>query len=155
MKKIKVVGIIVLILVLLIVIDIICIYTLNRPLFGIQNDGGNVYRGLIYDTYNCAEYSAPQIKFKGTKFSCADVKISNFQIIDKTYEMPSYICAEALESFYKDNKYTYYWNCMKDKYVVVKYEDGTEEKVSEALSSNKITTDDLDRFNISYIKYRR
>lgn len=155
MKKIKIWIIVVIIILSMFALDIVCIYTLNRPLFVVQNDGKNVYRGLIYDTYNCAEYSSPQIKFKGTKFSCLDVEISNYQIIDKTKETTNYLCAEALESFYKDKRYTYYWNCMKDKYVVVRYEDGTEEKVSDALVRNKITIDDLDRFNISYIRYRK
>lgn len=155
MEKLKIIGIIILLFVVLFVIDIFCIYTLNRPLLGVQNDGGNVYKGLIYDTYNCAEYPAPQIKFKGTKFTCKDIKVSNINIIDKTKENPDFACAEALESFYKDESYTYYWDCMKNKYMIVKYEDGLEETVSEALKNKNITIDDLDRFNISYIKYNK
>lgn len=67
------------IIVLLFVIDLICIFAINKPLFAIKEDNGNsvdvVYRGLLYDTYICPEYSVPQIKGKGTKFICAYVDI--------------------------------------------------------------------------------
>lgn len=57
-------------IVLLLIIDLGCIFTINRPLFAIKKDNGSVYKGILYDTYNCAEYSVPQIKAKGTKFIC-------------------------------------------------------------------------------------
>lgn len=60
-------------IVLLLVIDLGCIFIINRPLFAIKKDNGSVYKGILYDTYNCAEYSVPQIKVKGTKFTCHDV----------------------------------------------------------------------------------
>lgn len=59
---------------LLFIIDLICIFAINRPLFAIKQDNGSVYRGIFYDTYNCQEYSLPQIKAKGLKFTCADSK---------------------------------------------------------------------------------
>lgn len=62
-------------IVLLFAIDLICIFTINRPLFAIKSDNDDsintVYKRIFYDTYNCAEYPNPQIKTKGTKFSCA------------------------------------------------------------------------------------
>lgn len=63
-------------IVLLFIIDLICIFTINRPLFAIKKDNVNVYKGIFYDTYNCLEFSVPQIKPKGTKFSCAKVDIN-------------------------------------------------------------------------------
>lgn len=63
-------------IILLFIIDLICIFTINRPLFAIKKDNGNVYKGIFYDTYNCLEFSVPQIKAKGTKFSCAKVDIN-------------------------------------------------------------------------------
>ena len=64
--------------ILLFVIDLICIFTINKPLFAIKEDNGDsinlVYKGLIYDTYICHEHSVPQIKVKGAKFTCAFVK---------------------------------------------------------------------------------
>lgn len=67
------------VIILLIGIDIVCIFIINKPLFAIKEnskDSANlVYRGLLYDTYNCHEYSVPQIKAKGSKFTCATVNI--------------------------------------------------------------------------------
>lgn len=56
-------------IILLFAIDLICIFTINRPLLAIKKD--NVYRGLLYDTHLCSEYTVPQIKQKGAKFTCA------------------------------------------------------------------------------------
>ena len=56
------------------VLDLISIFTLNKPLFGIKVDNGDsvniIYKGIFYDVYNCMEYSTPLIKSKGTKFNC-------------------------------------------------------------------------------------
>ena len=64
--------------ILLFVIDLICIFTINRPLLAIKEDNGDsvnlIYRGLLYDTYNCHEFSTPQIKVKGAKFTCAVIE---------------------------------------------------------------------------------
>lgn len=65
------------IIILTIIIDLVCIFTINKPLFAQIEDYGTyaVYKGIFFNTYNCPEYSIPQIKFKGTKFTCADVKV--------------------------------------------------------------------------------
>ena len=63
------------------------------------------------------------------------------------------MCAEALEGFYEDENYQYYYSCIKGKYIVAKYENGYEEKVSDALKYGTITISDLDKYNIGYIKY--
>ena len=59
-------------IILLFAIDLICIFTINRPLLAVKKD--NVYRGLLYDTYICSEYTVPQIKTKGAKFTCAVIE---------------------------------------------------------------------------------
>lgn len=146
------------VIVLLFVIDLICIFTINRPLFAIQNDGGNVYRGIFYDTYYCSEYSVPQIKVKGLKLACSDVKVNIGEvvsIVDTTKDINNFACVEMLENFYEDDNYIYYWNCIKNEYIIVKYENGYEEKVSDALKYGTITIGDLDKYNISYIKYEK
>lgn len=61
------------ILIILIGLDIYSIYNNSKPIFVLEeeNDSINkVYRGIFYDTYNCMEYSALQIKLKGTKYTC-------------------------------------------------------------------------------------
>lgn len=144
--------------VFLFIIDIVCIFTINRPLFAIQNDGGNVYKGLFYDTYICSEYSVPQIKLKGTKFYCFNVKINIGKVVsikDTSKDIKDFACAYVLESFYEDDNYTYYWNCIKNEYVIVEYENRYKEKVSDALKYGTITIKDLDNYNIQYIKYEK
>ncbi|MBE6146948.1 MAG: hypothetical protein E7168_01290 [Firmicutes bacterium] len=71
MKKcFKIILVSVFIITLLFVIDFVCIFKFNRPLFAVKENEGSLYRGLFYDTYNCQEYSVPQIKAKGSKFTC-------------------------------------------------------------------------------------
>lgn len=82
MKKwLKIILTIVGIFILCIVLDIVSIYTRNKPIFAIKDDcdcADQIYYGLFYNTYNCLEYPTPQIKMKWNKFSC---KTSNTQNI--------------------------------------------------------------------------
>lgn len=71
-------------------------------------------------------------------------------IIDKTNEN-NYACSMALEKIFEDNKNEYYLNCIKSEYIIVKYENGYQENVKEALKNGNIEIQDLDRFNIGYI----
>lgn len=74
------------------------------------------------------------------------------EIVDKTKDKKDFTCAEALESFYEDENYTYFWSCIKNQHIVVKYNSGYEELVSVALKSGAITISDLDDYNIKYIR---
>ena len=159
MKKIiKIFLIIISIIIFSIIIDLICIFTINRPIFAIKDDCDclySIYKGIFYDTYNCPEYSIPQIKAKGTKFSCAISRtdIGNVvDVVDTTKNIKNFACAEALEEFYSDDSYTYYWSCIKDKYMIVKYESGFEETISSALKNSTIDISDLDIYGIDYIR---
>lgn len=146
-------------IVLCFALDLIFIFKVNKPLFAVNKskDGADykIYHGLFYDTYNCPEYSTPQIKAKGSKFTCSIDRTDSgkvLEIVDKTEKIKNFNCAQALEDFYEDNNYTYSWNCIKGQYVVVKYESGYEETVENALKSGTITIEDLDNYNIKYIK---
>lgn len=157
-KLIKAILIIIGIILLSVIIDIVCIFSINRPIFAIKDDCDciyHVYRGIFYDTYNCPEYSMVQIKSKGTKFSCANVRFDIgkvIEIVDTTKDIKDFACAEALEEFYSDDKYSYFWNCIKGKYMIVRYESGYEETISSALKYGTINISDLDRHGIHYIK---
>ena len=48
-----------------------------------------------------------------------------------------------------------YWNCIKNEYMIVKYENGYEETISEALKKGTININDLDSYNIEYIKEKK
>ena len=143
-------------------IDMVSVYTLGKPVFAkkITSDDqiNTIYKGIFFDTYNCIEYSVPQIKVKGVKFACTygrDSLGKIEKIEDKTLNMPNYSCAEALEEFYSDDTYSYFYSCMKGNYVTVKYESGFEESVAQALKYKTITIDDLDEYNIKYIKHQK
>lgn len=144
-----------------ILLDILCIFLLNRPIFAIKVDDdstNNIYKGLFYDTYYCHEYANPKIKLKGTKFSCSSVRMDIGkvkEIVDTSKYIKDFACAEALEEFYADDNYTYYWNCIKDNYLLVRYTSGYEETISTALKYETISISDLDRYGIDYIKYAK
>lgn len=153
-KSLKIILSIIVSIISLFIIDFIFIFVFNRPLFGFKVDNGDstnlVYKGIFYDTYNCLEYSKPQVKIKGTKFSCGENDFKVKEIVDTTKEIKDFACAEVLEQFYEDETNEYYYSCMKSKYIVVRYENGFEETVSEALKKGSIKISDLDHFNINY-----
>ncbi len=153
-KSVKIFFVIIGIIILGFIIDLICIFTINRPILAIK-DENNVYKGIFYNTYNCAEYAVPQIKLKGTKFACAEIKFQIgkvIEIVDATKDIENFTCAEALEQFYEDENYRYFYPCIKGKYIIVKYENGYEETVANALKYGTINIEDLDTYNIKYIK---
>lgn len=157
-KSLKILLTIISIIVLYFVIDLLFIFTLNRPLFMIKEKSPYTYSGLFYNVYNCPEYSTAQIKSKGSKFSCTIDTVDTgevLEIVDTSNEIDGFMCAEALEQFYEDDNYEYYYSCMKGSYIVVKYKNGFQETVKVALKNKTITISDLDRFNISYIKYEK
>ena len=88
---------------------------------------------------------------KGFSYSCS-YNGGNYKLVDKTKNKLNFTCAEALQSFYEDEKYIYYWECMKGSYMVVEYDDGFEETISDALKQGHINIGDLDKFEIVYIK---
>ena len=68
-------------------------------------------------------------------------------IVDMT-ESGEIATAEALECFFSDEKYTYYFPSIKSDYITVYYKDGTEQNVKDALSEGKINISALDWFGI-------
>jgi hypothetical protein len=157
MKKwLKILIIIIIIGVFCFVIDVASILIFSKPIFAIKENNGNsanvVYRGLFYDTYNCIDNSMVQIKYKDSKYTCPfelkDIEV--IDIVDKTTEIDGFACAQALEKFYEDDNYEYYWSCIKGSYIVVKYSDGSEETVATALKNGKISINDLNDYKIGY-----
>lgn len=67
-KYLKIFLIVIISIFLLVVVDLTCIFTINRPIIAIKKD--NVYYGIFYDSYHCMEYSVLQIQPKNSKFSC-------------------------------------------------------------------------------------
>lgn len=69
------------IIILMIIIDLVCIFTINRPIFSQGEDYGThaVYKGLFFNTYICPEFSTPQIKIKGAKYTCAVIEYDEIE----------------------------------------------------------------------------
>lgn len=124
----------------------------NNPIIGISSRCCK-RSGILVDTHYCDNGKKDTV-IKGFSYSC-NYMGGRYTLVDKTKNIKNFACAEALEEFYEDDNYTYYWSCMKNKYMVVKYEDGTEETISEALLKNHIDIQILDKFDISYIKYEK
>ena len=78
-----------------------------------------------------------------------------YTLVDKTTEMKDFSCAEALQQFYEDDYYTYSYPCIKSDYIVVKYINGSEETVKDALKNKRSNIEDLDKFNIKYYKNKK
>lgn len=77
--------------------------------------------------------------------------ISITSIVDRT-EIEHLSTAQALEGFYNDGEYEYYFSSIKSHYIDVYYSDGTVENVREAIEAGRVTISDLDRFEIHYYK---
>ena len=75
-------------------------------------------------------------------------------IIDKTVNS-DIVTADALQGFFHDDMYDYYFSSIKSQYVVVEYSDGSTETVESAINENRITIADLDAYNIGYYREPR
>ena len=109
--------------------------------------------GILVDTHHCGNGKHDTV-IKGFSYSCS-YNGGNYILVDETKNKIDFACAEALQSFYQDEQYTYYWSCMKNKYMIVKYDDGSKELISEALKNKHIEISVLDKFDIDYIKEER
>ncbi len=67
-----------------------------------------------------------------------ELRKNKIEIIDA-----SYMCAEAIEKFYEDDKYTYSFPCIKSSSVFVKLPDGKKVLVVKALDEKLVTIDEL------------
>ena len=121
----------------------------NNPIIGIQTRNMKKV-GILVDTHHCGRGKHDTV-IKGFSYSC-NYRGGEYTLVDETKRKKDFACAEALESFYADENYTYYWSCIKNKYMIVKYDDGSKELISEALENKHIDIQVLDKFNISYIK---
>lgn len=62
--------------------------------------------------------------------------------------------ATALEEFYSDDTYVYFFPTICSNSVIVYFKNGTEQTVKSALADGKIKISDLDWFGIKYYKYK-
>ena len=74
-----------------------------------------------------------------------------YNIVDRTglQDIPT---DDALECFYTDETFEYFFSSIKSEYVMVYYTDGTSENVKAALQAGHINIEDLHKFGIWYSK---
>ena len=72
-------------------------------------------------------------------------------IVDRT-QTEDLFTADALEGFWRDEEYIYYFPSIKSHYIIVCYSDGTRLPLREAMGRGDVTVADLDRFGIGYYK---
>ena len=58
----------------------------------------------------------------------------------------------ALELFYEDEAYEYYFPSIKSEYIIVGYNNSGTENVVDALQNERVTLENLNYFGIEYIK---
>lgn len=129
---------------LLTVIDLICIFTIQKPLFAIKEDSGDsvnrTYRGLFYDTYYCHEDSI-QVMTKGNKFTCAaNIKIDKFSNYD--FEVVVTTPTEHKKTFaFTHNDRDYYYG--NTDYRLYLKELNLRYDLETSLKNNLVTFEDI------------
>lgn len=83
--------------------------------------------------------------------STGNSPVSVVNIVDRV-EREGLMTAQALELFYKDREYEYYFPSIRSGLVYAEYSDGTQKPIKEALAAGDVTIADLDRFGIKYYK---
>lgn len=105
-QKTKIILITISIILFLFLIDFICIFTINRPLFALKDKNAKIYYGIIYNTYYCNDYTAPVIKFKQTKYFCSsEIKLNNYDfsvVVDNNSKHKKIFA-------FKNNEINYYY----------------------------------------------
>jgi len=81
----------------------------------------------------------------------ADTDIKLVNIVDLT-EVNQLSTDSALEEFFKDADYTYYFPSIKSEYIECQFSNGDRVKFVEAFNSGKVTISDLDTYDIFYWK---
>ena len=121
----------------------------NNPIIGIQTRNMKKV-GIFVDTYHFGNGKHDTV-IKGFSPS-SSYNGGNYILVDETKNKKDLACDDMLEGFYEDEKYSYFWSCAKNKYMIVKYKDGSKELISEALKNKHIDISVLDKFDINYIK---
>ena len=83
----------------------------NNPVIGIQTRNMKKV-GILVETIHC-DNGKHNTVIRGFSYSCS-YNGGTYKLVDKTKNNLTFSCAEALQSFYEDDHYNYYWNCMKN-----------------------------------------
>ena len=142
---------------------ILAIYFKRSPIisFKVPYLSGDSYidKGIFMDTYYCYKDENITIfhKFKLTKFECPVYKSNKTNkeikdIRDTSKDIDNFKCSTAIEKFYEDDNYEYFLECTNSGYIIVTYYNDDKESIKIALEKRKIAINDLDEYEIKYIK---
>jgi len=151
------------IIILLVIILLILLFPIRNQL----KDGGTVeWKSLTYsiakvhsiysvEGYPMGYKDGIVIKlFNMTIYNNSNYNLDEeYVIIDTSKNIKDFSCDQTLEEIYRDDKYIYYLPCMKSTYIKVIYAPNEyQEGLKVSLEEGRIKINDLDRFNIEYIK---
>ena len=151
-------------------IDYFRVKSNKTPLFALPiikyKDGGSVeYWGIGYKVIKCNSSSGDKKAHMG--FYSLDINKDNlcndkeaipnfnFTIIDEM-ENRNGLCDEALEFFYEDAFFSYWFACIKSDWVFIKFNDGTKYTLKEALNDSRVSIKDVeDYYEGSYPSFNK
>ena len=108
----------------------------------------------LVDMYMMLHNKAVIFSTWGHKYSWQENNYQVVEIEDRT-KVEGYTCVMALEKIYEDNENEYYFSCIKSSDIIVKYANGYEENVKQALIGAHITLQDLVNWEIGYITEKK
>lgn len=139
-KTLKIIVVSLIVLVTVLILDLVSTLFLFRPLIGIKD--GNVYKGLVFNVYNCTDKK--QIKSKFNKFACSlDIKEEqeveekvnyDIDVIGKSF------CTNELNIYYDGNDKDIYFYCIDEVYV---YGDDKMYTLNNFIKDNVSSLDNL------------
>jgi len=138
--------------VVLLLLDYWMVLTFSiSPVFSVkQLDGNNeIYTALWYRVWKCndEENAIFKISSLNSKFACPLIVNETIRIIDESTS-----CNTAMEMFYEDKLFEYYFPCKKSDSVFIQFEDGSIELLSESLKTQRIKIDEVLLLDFEYFK---
>jgi len=153
-----------------IIIIVVILIVLLFPIRNQLKDGGTVeYKSLTYSiskVHSLYSIGGYEMGYKdGIIIKLFNITIYNntknslnekFVIVDTSKDIKDFSCDQALEEIYRDDKYIYYLPCIKSLYIKVIYASNNyQEGLKSSLEEGKIKINDLDKFDIEYIKQEK
>jgi hypothetical protein len=138
-------------IILLFVFDYVLVLTTHsKPLLAIRrSDSLNlIYTTPFYRVWKCYN-GTNHIGTFGDSFDCPKI-VGSFVIVDETKN-----CAEALELFYSDDYYDYYFPCIQSNTVFIKLINDKKITVKDALANNIVTINELKDAGLFFYKYSK
>lgn len=148
-KKILSIFLVIAIIILPFILDYLIVTNFKKtPILSLRRkDNLNyVYITPFYRVWKCWDNT---IHIDDSNFSCPG-PIHNFTIVDETD-----ICAQALELFYNDDKYDYYFTCIKSSTTFVKFDNGQKITVVDALNKGLVSIEELTEAGLNYYRQPR